>query len=430
MKSLPKVLISMLALLAASAFPYELQRLPDKGTPVKWASKKITLSVSSSLIEISPAVRGDWKPLESIQRAALAWSSASGIEISLEESDAQSISPHGRKGDGVSLITIAQTPENLILFTGKNVSRPAFTRIFFNGKGRIIEADVVLNPYHPISTDGIFGAFDLESTVVHELGHVLGLGHSDVLGASMNEVSARNGLYTIPFTTYRTLSADDVAGIRALYPEFSREEGCCRTIAGRMTGDLPDAGEFVVWAEDLAEGSVIASVRRSANGEFRLEGIPEGDYRLFARSASGTSGAFDLGIISTEVGEDKAFEIDPEPFDARAGFVQAGFNGQLSEVSVPVNAGRVFRLFVGGAGTLDHPRLEISSPKIAVEEGSLEVLDYGKDSIVLSFVAEVGDAVSTGDYTIRLYDGDKLIDCLVGAISVETEVNPWVHRDL
>lgn len=50
--------------------------------------------------------------------------------------------------------------------------------------------------------------FDLFTVVLHEIGHALGLGHSAVVGAVM-EPSYAGGR--------RTLAADDIAGIQALY---------------------------------------------------------------------------------------------------------------------------------------------------------------------------------------------------------------------
>ena len=52
------------------------------------------------------------------------------------------------------------------------------------------------------------GVFDFFSVMLHELGHSLGLGHSDVPGALMQPFYAGG---------HRWLHADDIAGIRALY---------------------------------------------------------------------------------------------------------------------------------------------------------------------------------------------------------------------
>ena len=54
------------------------------------------------------------------------------------------------------------------------------------------------------------GAFDLESVALHEIGHLLGLGHSSVQGAVMAP-GISTGVYLI------RLTRDDVQGIKALY---------------------------------------------------------------------------------------------------------------------------------------------------------------------------------------------------------------------
>jgi len=52
------------------------------------------------------------------------------------------------------------------------------------------------------------GEYDFFTVALHELGHSLGLGHSDVSGSIMEEGYAG---------TRRTLHADDIAGIQAIY---------------------------------------------------------------------------------------------------------------------------------------------------------------------------------------------------------------------
>jgi hypothetical protein len=65
--------------------------------------------------------------------------------------------------------------------------------------------------------DGCYG-IDLQNTVTHEVGHVLGLAHSDVQGATM---AATTGAGEI---SKRTLAPDDLAGICAVYQV--RNGGC------------------------------------------------------------------------------------------------------------------------------------------------------------------------------------------------------------
>jgi hypothetical protein len=61
--------------------------------------------------------------------------------------------------------------------------------------------------------DGASGGFDIETVALHEIGHLLGLLHTDVSGSVMFPTVSAN-------STLRRLQSDDLAGIRALYPPF------------------------------------------------------------------------------------------------------------------------------------------------------------------------------------------------------------------
>ncbi|KAH7162299.1 Matrixin-domain-containing protein [Dactylonectria estremocensis] len=63
----------------------------------------------------------------------------------------------------------------------------------------------------PRWADGaVIGALDVETIGLHELGHILGLKHSEVLGAVMYPIVYENGMN-------RKLAADDLRSIRNLY---------------------------------------------------------------------------------------------------------------------------------------------------------------------------------------------------------------------
>ena len=64
---------------------------------------------------------------------------AAGVEFKETFSDKQNVSPQGMAGDGVSLITVAQTAENALLFVKNPEDVAATTRVFFDGRGKITE---------------------------------------------------------------------------------------------------------------------------------------------------------------------------------------------------------------------------------------------------------------------------------------------------
>ena len=79
----------------------------------------------------------------------------------------------------------------------------------------IYDADVYTNTkykfYSSGEADGCSSEFDIEGIMVHEVGHVIGIGHSNVTGATMYpSVSACNA-------ANRTLEADDIAAKNDLY---------------------------------------------------------------------------------------------------------------------------------------------------------------------------------------------------------------------
>jgi Matrixin len=84
-----------------------------------------------------------------------------------------------------------------------------------DGTYRIYDADIVTNPRNPLTStgepDGCSAEYYVEGIMVHEVGHVLGLGHTNVSGATMYpSVSACNN-------NPATIEADDKAGINDLY---------------------------------------------------------------------------------------------------------------------------------------------------------------------------------------------------------------------
>jgi hypothetical protein len=141
----------------------------------------------------------------------------------------------------------------------------------------IVEADIVLNgvdyrwvtDFYTNRTSAVW----IESTVLHEIGHLLGLEHSPVGGATMFW-SEMTGV-----TPRAGLSADEIAAMRHLYPAPVPPPTSSGTIRGYVRLDAVPAFGAAVFAEDTA-GNLSSGTLTRPNGAYELPALPAGSYRL------------------------------------------------------------------------------------------------------------------------------------------------------
>jgi matrixin len=104
---------------------------------------------------------------------------------------------------------------NVILFRNASSGSAIATTYWWSTGSRIVDADVVFwdAAFRFFSgASGCSNGFYIEDVAAHEFGHALGLGHSALTSATMYpSVSACS-------TANRTLDADDITGVRTLYP--------------------------------------------------------------------------------------------------------------------------------------------------------------------------------------------------------------------
>jgi predicted Zn-dependent protease len=111
-----------------------------------------------------------------------------------------------------------QAPATIMLNTNGRIctgSCLAATLTGYYTGNTIYDADVYTNTKYKFTssreTDGCASEFDIDGIMVHEVGHVIGIGHSNVSGATMYPtVSSCN-------FNNRTLESDDVAAMLDLY---------------------------------------------------------------------------------------------------------------------------------------------------------------------------------------------------------------------
>lgn len=442
------ILLAAVLLSAATVRPYTLQFTDaSNSAQVKWPTRTIRVALSSSLNASQPNIKAGSDVAGAARRALGRWAEAANIRFVVTASDLQSVSAHGTRGDGVSLITVAHTAENAAPFAGAGNEAAGRTRVFSTVAGSITEADVVLNPNQTFSADGTFGTYDLEATFVHEVGHLLGLEHSAVLGATMQPRQARNGIHNLSAQPPRALSEDDRAGVRAIYGA-RLGSGLRGAISGTVTfsSGAPVFGANV-WAEELQTGRVAASNITLVSGAYRMEGLAPGTYRVFAQALSGAVAAAE---ISSQRGAYAALGLNQQvPFRAEelgrvtvranaAATLNAQLSGsaallnpsllgaglRLSTVAVQLAPARTYRIFVAGAGVSSGQLaraggVTTTSPFVVVDLQSLRDEDFGRELSVVSFEVYVAAEARAGDYSLRLQSQTGEVAYVVGGLTVE-----------
>ncbi|MEO7538632.1 MAG: matrixin family metalloprotease [Pyrinomonadaceae bacterium] len=388
----------------------------------RWKVPTIKIAVSSSLIQSSTNIKTDSDVIGAVRRSLDAWQEVAGVELQLITSDKLNVSPAGPAGDKVNLITIAQTPDNVLLFSKSPLTESAKTRVFYNRSGNITEADIVLSPFQQFSTDGTFGTFDLESTLTHEIGHLLGLRHSGVLGSTMSDSSARNGSLGFIDLGSRTLAASDIAAVRDLYGTLDDDVECCAAVIGKLTAAVGRFTSLRVWAEESATGRVMAQVETGTDGAFRIGGLNPGTYNLFwqKRDDPGTSSIGGLGSVVLENGELTSVNERIVLGHSDLALKYVGINSQLTDSSVPVAAGREYTIYVGGKNiNANDVRIAFSSPYLKLAAGIPVVQDFGQTVSVFSVNIVVDRDTPPGVYSVFATGPDNAQSSLIGAISVE-----------
>ncbi len=217
-----------------------------------------------------------------VARAAASWQAVPSATVRLEFQGMTAAAPG--LIDGRTTIGFLDRPE-----LDRVLGATSF--LIDTDNGAILEADVFFNaPFAwSVSPQGTPGRVDLESVALHELGHLLGLGHSalgetELTGSGGRRVVA-SGAVMFPIAMAagtiadRVLQPDDVAGISDLYPAPDQ-----LTTTGGITGRVTKGGNGLLGAHVVAfnpeTGVLVGNFALTAGGEFVIARLQPGPYIL------------------------------------------------------------------------------------------------------------------------------------------------------
>lgn len=244
-----KILFIILLFSQFSAFCYVVNRT-DSGALIKWSSSKsINLFLSTSTPDLSSST------VSSIVRDSVnEWSNKVSNSINITTSNDGEVS-------GRNDIYFQSDSE---FFSDPSIV--AVTQYIVDTNTTYIqEADIILNDsVHSFSSSTTNTKY-LGNVITHEVGHLLGMGHSQVINSSMF-YELRRGQYSI--------SGDDDSGIRYLYGSST-----LGTISGTVAGGNNATSVFGahVSAFSLKDGKIISASVSDSNGDFTISNLPLDD---------------------------------------------------------------------------------------------------------------------------------------------------------
>ncbi len=246
--------IAALPLLGATRLTYTIG---DKTLPVYWASFPVSYQIDSRAANAVPG------GVATIERAFNTWANVPDSNISFRDLGVVDGAKAGY--DGKNTVSLADD-----LF--KNQQAIALTTNWYDSSGKMTEADV------QVDAGMVNSDFNIQQALTHEVGHVLGLDHSAVISAMMFPYVSRG-------TETPALDSDDRIAISNIYPKADPTM-LGGVLQGRVVGD----GSGVFAAQVVAvndNGAPVATALTNATGDFTLQAIPAGNYRIYAEPLDG-----------------------------------------------------------------------------------------------------------------------------------------------
>ncbi|MFW5878649.1 MAG: matrixin family metalloprotease [Myxococcota bacterium] len=176
------------------------------GKELHWVSSEMPVPF---FIESTPSNISDGSDIRAVRNSFAEWEKPRCSYLRFEE--VEKAEETGGRACGGQRNTIAWMEQGWPPDLGKAVV--GITMTCFEPGGGILGARIVFNgQHHEWATDGRSSAIDVANVATHEIGHFVGMGHTDVPNTTMWPTTSNGDI------SQRSLHADDLEGICYLYP--------------------------------------------------------------------------------------------------------------------------------------------------------------------------------------------------------------------
>ena len=233
------ILILFTLLLTCTLMAHQ-STLSSAGNEIIWNNSEIPLTIFPKNSDMSSAAA-----MNIITDSINQWNSSSSIRLY----------PHNSSNNQIKFLSDFRYGSAVV----------GVTELTYNTKGLIQKASIYLNDnYYFHSKPGFYsnGEIYLGDVITHEMGHLLGLSHSEVLNSTM---------FYSAYSGQSSLAADDRSGVRGKYD----------SIYGTISGTVKGGNSIGVMGTHVQvisrnTGSAIGAISNE-NGHFKISGLDLND---------------------------------------------------------------------------------------------------------------------------------------------------------